>query len=255
MSLSSGDRVGLYEIVGPLGAGGTGEVYRARDTSPGVKWRSRSSRPTSRKTRGVSPASNEKPSFEARASTWMPRSKNQSHEGEAMIEERDGWFVKNVRDATWVHTEAFGKACGFDTENPFPQVGIHIFLLEPGKPNCRYHREEAQEDFLVLAGRCKLLVNGEERSLESWDFVHCPAGVSHVFVGVDDGPCALLAIGHRPGKENMKLFYPASELARRYNAESPEPTADPKIAYADIKPRVKIDPPKWPIESSPNKRS
>ena len=163
-----------------------------------------------------------------------------------MIEEREGWFVVNVAAAQWLHSPSFGYRCKFDVDRPFTDVGINLTVLEPGKAACRYHRENAQEDFLVLAGEALLLVNGEKRALQTWDFVHCPPGVSHVFVGAGDRPCAILMIGHRRG-DRHELFYPANAQAREYGAEAPEPTPDPRVAYGDVQRFEKTEAPRWPL--------
>jgi uncharacterized cupin superfamily protein len=163
-----------------------------------------------------------------------------------MLEERGGWFVVNVGAAKWAQSPDFGRRCKFEMEGRFPQTGVGLAVLEPGKPNCRYHRESAQEDFLVLSGECLLLVNEEERPLKAWDYVHCPPGVSHVFVGAGNGPCVVLMIGHRPA--GIELCYPASDLARKHGSESPEPTPDPRVAYRDARTPEPIEAPGWPLD-------
>ncbi len=166
-----------------------------------------------------------------------------------MIEEQGGWFVKNVRDAQWFEKPTFALYGVFDSEGDegrFPEVGIHVAVLEPGRPACLYHRENAQENFLVLSGRCLLLVNGERRELGAWDFVHCPAGVTHVFVGAGEGPCAILMIGHRWPEGEHRLWYPRSDEAALLDAETPEETADPRVAYADRGEIVPATAPHWP---------
>lgn len=149
-----------------------------------------------------------------------------------MVEQRDGWFVVNAKDAQWFRHASFGGRCRFEAGHTFPHTGINLAVLEPGKPNCRYHRENAQEDFLVLSGECLLIANGSERKLRAWDFVHCPPGTSHVFVGQGRGPCVVLMIGHRPAQH--ELFYPHEPKAASHGAQAPEPTPDPRVAYRDV---------------------
>jgi uncharacterized cupin superfamily protein len=143
----------------------------------------------------------------------------------------DGWFVVNVADTAWVTHDAFGAGCVFENRQgaAFPELGINISVIEPGQPVCLYHEESVQEDFLVLAGDCVLLVNGEERPLRTWDFVHSPAWTEHVIVGAGDGPAIVLAVGKRPDEE---VRYPKSELAERYGASAEEDTPSPEEAYA-----------------------
>jgi uncharacterized cupin superfamily protein len=152
--------------------------------------------------------------------------------GSGLVPASDGWFIVNARDAEWWVSKSFGSGVVFENEaSEFKQLGINISVLEPGKPNCLYHAElNQQEAFLVLSGRCKLLVDGEERDLGPWDFFHCPAGTEHVFVGAGEEPCAVLMVGSRTPDE--QLLYPKSELAAKYGASAEETTPDPKQAYA-----------------------
>ena len=77
----------------------------------------------------------------------------------------EGWFVVNARDAAWIHNEKFGAGVTFEGTPHFPHYGINVQVVWPGQPNCYYHAEEGQEDFLVLSGECLLLVEGQERRL------------------------------------------------------------------------------------------
>ena len=143
--------------------------------------------------------------------------------------ETEGWFVVNARETSWGDGD-YGRGCAFESrEARFPQLGINLNILEPGQPMCLYHRENAQEDFLVLAGECLLIVEGEERPLRQWDFVHCPAGVDHVFVGAGDGPSIVLATGFRP--ETEELVYPADPVAQRHGAAVAVETTSGDEAY------------------------
>ena len=145
--------------------------------------------------------------------------------------ETDGWFVVNISDAHWRQNEKFGASCLFEGEpRRFPELGIRICVLQPGQPNGLYHADTNQEDFLVLSGECLLLIDGEERPLRTWDFVHCPADTPHIFLGAGDAPCGILMVGART--EGKKLLYPDSELARRHGAGADAETPLPSEAYA-----------------------
>src|SRR5438105_11401930 len=135
--------------------------------------------------------------------------------------EDGGWFVVNVADTAWWRSDVFGAGCTFEPaeaprEQRFPELGINIHVVWPGQPNCMYHGESTQEDFLVLSGECLLLVEGEERPLKAWDFVHCPAWTEHVFVGAGSGPCAILMVGARAGGEDGRVRYPVSDVAEKH---------------------------------------
>jgi uncharacterized cupin superfamily protein len=149
--------------------------------------------------------------------------------GAGLVPEENGWFVLNAADAPWWRHETFGTSCSFEGEPEFPELGINIDVLRPGQPNGMYHSESVQEDFLVVAGECLLLIEGEERPLKAWDFVHCPPGTEHIFVGAGSGPCLIVMVGSRV---EQTIRYPVSELATRHHAGVEEETAVPAEAYA-----------------------
>lgn len=165
----------------------------------------------------------------------------QTEDGKVPVGE--GWFVIHASEAPWFRSRRFGRGCRFEGREPFSQTGLNLRVLDPGEPACLYHRENAQEDFVVLSGECILVVQEEERHLRAGHFVHCPPGVDHVFVGAGEGPCVILMIGHRPEEE--ELVYPVSEAAARHGASVEEETTDPRRAYGA--PDIEATEPVWPL--------
>jgi uncharacterized cupin superfamily protein len=157
-----------------------------------------------------------------------------------------GWFVLNAREARWIRRDRRGHRLPFtgsgDAEEAhFAQLGVNLIVLGPGEPIGMYHWEADQEDFLVVSGEAVLIVEGEERPLRAWDFVHCPPNTKHVVIGAGTGPCLVIAVGARErSAEPDSLGFPADEVAKRYGASVEEDTMEGGVAYASVPSREPI---------------
>ena len=141
-----------------------------------------------------------------------------------------GWFVVNAGEAAWVHNEEAQGVCMFESDEFFlrgrpdlteyvkPEAGFALRVLKPGRPSGMYHAESVQEDFLVLLGECVLIIEEEERLVRAWDFVHCPPGTGHAFVGAGDGPCVLVCAGSRDFNDDNFGVCPGARRSRAATA-------------------------------------
>ncbi|HEX2467672.1 MAG TPA: cupin domain-containing protein [Solirubrobacterales bacterium] len=170
----------------------------------------------------------------------MVREAKLEETGYGLAPSGEGWFVLNARDARWRHREGRGNSLPFtgwsdaEAEAHFPQVGVNLLVLGPGEPIGMYHWEADQEGFLVLSGEALLIVEGQERPLRQWDFVHCPPETRHMIVGAGTGPCVVLAVGAREhmGENCNGGAYTVDQVALRHGAGVEEETNDPERAYA-----------------------
>ena len=154
-----------------------------------------------------------------------------------LVRTGEGWFVLNARETQWWERDGRGVLCEFEGAEvegatDFHQLGVNLTRLGPGEPMAMYHWEADQEDFLVLAGEALLIVEGEERRLRQWDFVHCPPGARHTIVGAGDGPCLILAVGARDRSTGPDWgAYTVDEAALRHGAGVERETTEPAEAY------------------------
>jgi len=151
-----------------------------------------------------------------------------------LVPDGPGWFIVNTAQAAGWRSPRFGETITFEGGGRFPQFGINVRRLAPGQASGLYHREDAQEAYLVLRGRAIAIVEGQERLLETGDFVHLPAGTAHTVVGAGDEPCVILMVGARC--EAPSGSYPRNGAAYNHECSVDEDTDDPAIAYEGVEP-------------------
>ena len=160
----------------------------------------------------------------------------------------EGWFILGLQELAWAAVPGGGTWCVFEAPSaPSPCLGIGVHVLGPGETPGMYHAESEQEGFLVLSGECLAIVEGQERRMGPWDYLHCPPGTGHILVGAGEGPCAILMVGTRsPGTTTRYLPEPA---AARHGAAVAQATASSREAYAE-RPPITPAPSPWPPPAS-----
>ena len=150
-----------------------------------------------------------------------------------LVTDGEGWFVVNARESRWRDEGRLGSYCTFEGKRRFPQFGIFVNVLGPGEAMGMYHRENGQESFLVLDGECTLIVEGETRSLATWDFFYCAPGTEHIIVTTSEQRAVVLAVGARGRGVGGGIVYRVSEAAARYGASVEAETTSSAEAYAE----------------------
>ena len=154
-----------------------------------------------------------------------------------LVPQGEGWFVLNARDASWIRSAERGQDTDFEGGQEWAQLGFRIQVVGPGQRGM-YHGERGQEDFLVVSGECLLVIEGEERRLQAWDFVHCPPWTRHVFVGTGDAPCVIVMVGSRVA--GFEVVYGVDEVAAKHDASVLQETSSPDEAYSRWGPEERI---------------
>jgi uncharacterized cupin superfamily protein len=146
-----------------------------------------------------------------------------------------GWFILNLSEIGWETVSGGGTWCVFESPaSPSTKLGIGVHVLHPGETPGFYHAENEQEGFLVLSGECVAIVEGQERRMRAWDYLHCPPDTKHITIGAGQEPCAILMVGTR--SPDHSIFYPVDQVAARHGASVAEATDSPREAYADRPP-------------------
>jgi quercetin dioxygenase-like cupin family protein len=155
-----------------------------------------------------------------------------------------GWFILNLAEMAWETVPGFGVWRGFDgpnSDSEQPGAGVHVHVLKPGEANGHYHAEAAQEGFLVLSGECIAVVEGQERRMRRWDYLHSPSGTAHITVGAGEAPCAILMFGSPD--PSRKVEWIAHETAAKHGASVARTTGSADEAYGELPPTVRCPPP------------
>lgn len=151
-----------------------------------------------------------------------------------------GWFVVHHDDAPWQGSagHAFVHLGELAGDDGFRQYGLSVDVLEPGAGNS-YHREfHEDESFLVLDGEFDLVVEGELHRLHAGEFVHCPAGTAHLFVGAGSRPASIVMLGRRglvPDGAQWGEYVPDPHAAS-FGLCVDAATSEPSVAYAGRSP-------------------
>lgn len=154
-----------------------------------------------------------------------------------------GWYVANLADVRWSTVAGGGTWCLLESADaPWEQLGFGIHVLGPGESAGYYHAEDEQEGFLVIAGACIAIVEGQERPMRVGDYLHSPAGTAHMIVGAGDGPCVLAMVGTRSGGAT---HYLVDDTAARHGVSVETQTDSAREAYRD-RPPIVPGPPAWP---------